>query len=93
MIGGVHGVDASAYELEAAKTALEQQIQAAQATLAALTGSPGDAVVIGAEGSPSVQPLAGTDYTACRVRGISLHANNPPASMANGTIAAVYELA
>lgn len=93
MIGGVHGLGVSGPELEAAKTALEQQIQESKETLDALTGSAGDAVVIGAGGKPAVQPLAGTDYTTQRVRGISFHPNEAPAGIPNGGMAGVYELA
>ena len=62
-------------------------------TTAALTGTAGDAVVIGADGKATTQALAGTDYTTSRLRAMSLHEGSAPTSLANGAIAGVYEIA
>lgn len=58
------------------------------------TGTAGSPVVVGADGkSMAVQPLAGTDYTANRVRGIALYKDSAPSSIPNGCLVGVYTIA
>lgn len=105
MIGGVHGLGVSKRELEAAKTALEQQIQESKETLTAEDVGAAAAVhkhsasdmtsgtLPVARGGTGVASLTGTDYTTQRVRGISFHANEAPANIPNGGMVGIYELA
>lgn len=54
-----------------------------------IAGTAGDTVVIGADGTPTAQPLANTDYSTVRVRGICIVADEA-VSVPNGCLCGVY---
>lgn len=90
MNGSVNVPGATAAEL----SAVQKQVDGLQQAQDGITGAAGSPVVVGADGkSMAAQPLAGTDYTANRVRGIALYQDEAPGSLPNGCLAGVYTIA
>lgn len=90
--GGSNVPGVSAARFKKLQTEVKNMGETLNNTTASLTGTAGDAVVIGSDGKATTQALTGTDYTVSRLRAFSLHEGSAPTSLANGAIAGVYEV-